>query len=77
MLVLNKCYDTCPKAAAPHWTTNVYGVCGVIWGLHSAVMQQLTFWSNRANKEKESNKAYQDLLLQIEDLQNRLTKKKE
>lgn len=41
-------------------------------------MQQLTFWSNRANKDKqESYKAYQDLHLQVEDLQKRLDKDKE
>ncbi|KAJ5608590.1 hypothetical protein N7537_005209 [Penicillium hordei] len=45
--------DQGSSAASPHWSTHLYGVSGIIWGLHSLCMQEATYWFNSAKWEEE------------------------
>ncbi|KAJ5842664.1 uncharacterized protein N7525_000405 [Penicillium rubens] len=49
---LNKHGENTPGASL-HWTTHLYGVAAIVWGLHSLIMQQATYWFNIAKREEE------------------------
>ncbi|OQE77776.1 hypothetical protein PENNAL_c0058G07263 [Penicillium nalgiovense] len=41
------------SGSSPHWTTHLYGVCAIVWGLHGLVMQQAAHRLNVAKWDEE------------------------
>ncbi|KAJ5978163.1 hypothetical protein N7501_001505 [Penicillium viridicatum] len=68
------------SGSSPHWTTYLYGMTAIAWGLHGAVMQQLAHRLNvskwkaeKAEKKKKKEKPEQQLQDEVRDLRGQVT----
>ena len=48
------------KTADPHWIAYLYGASGVIWGAHSLIMQQVTFWTGKRKKASKEAREFEE-----------------
>ncbi|KAJ5214752.1 hypothetical protein N7449_001921 [Penicillium cf. viridicatum] len=78
--VLTK-HDQPSSAASPHWSTHLYGIAGIVWGLHSLCVQEATYWFNSAKWDEEkkekaekakSNSGMRELQVKNETLTKRI-----